>query len=83
MQRAELLKVLLVVWALKLFKCMKTRSKRYKSAVTHKSNSESYSTTEAVETLNKFESAKFDESVEISISLALTLSKAHKQLEEL
>jgi len=50
---------------------MKTRSKRYKSAVTHKSNSDSYSTTEAVETLSKFESAKFDESVEISISLGV------------
>jgi len=50
---------------------MKTRSKRYKTAVTHRSNLDSYSTTEAVETLSKFESAKFDESVEISISLGV------------
>jgi len=50
---------------------MKTRSKRYKSAVTNKNSTDSYSTTEAVEVLNKFESVKFDESVEISISLGV------------
>ena len=50
---------------------MKTRSKRYKSAVTNKNSTDSYSTTEAVEILNKFESVKFDESVEISISLGV------------
>jgi len=50
---------------------MKTRSKRYKSAVNHKSTSDSYSTNEAVEILSKFESVKFDESVEISISLGV------------
>ena len=50
---------------------MKTRSKRYKSAVTNQNSTDSYSTTEAVEVLNKFESVKFDESVEISISLGV------------
>jgi large subunit ribosomal protein L1 len=50
---------------------MKTRSKRYKSAVTNKNSTDSYSTAEAVEILNKFESVKFDESVEISISLGV------------
>jgi len=50
---------------------MKTRSKRYKSAVTNQNSTDSYSTTEAVEILNKFESVKFDESVEISISLGV------------
>ena len=50
---------------------MKTRSKRYKSAVTNKNSTDSYSTTEAVEILNKFETVKFDESVEISISLGV------------
>jgi len=50
---------------------MKTRSERYKSAVNHKSTSDSYSTNEAVEILSKFESVKFDESVEISISLGV------------
>ncbi|NDG99822.1 MAG: 50S ribosomal protein L1 [Opitutae bacterium] len=50
---------------------MKTRSKRYKSAVTNKNSTDSYSTAEAVEILNKFETVKFDESVEISISLGV------------
>lgn len=50
---------------------MKKRSKRYKSAVTNQNSTDSYSTTEAVEILNKFESVKFDESVEISISLGV------------
>lgn len=50
---------------------MKKRSKRYKSAVTNKNSTDSYSTAEAVEILNKFETVKFDESVEISISLGV------------
>jgi len=50
---------------------MKTRSKRYKSAVTNQNSTDSYSTAEAVEILNKFETVKFDESVEISISLGV------------
>ena len=50
---------------------MKTRSKRYKNSLTSKSASESHSISEAIEILNKFEAAKFDESVEISISLGV------------
>ena len=50
---------------------MKTRSKRYKNSLTNKSASESHSISEAIEILNKFEAAKFDESVEISISLGV------------
>ena len=50
---------------------MKTRSKRYKNSLANKSASESHSISEAIEILNKFEAAKFDESVEISISLGV------------
>ncbi len=50
---------------------MKTRSKRYKNSLANKSASESLSISEAIENLNKFEAAKFDESVEISISLGV------------
>ena len=39
--------------------------------MTNKSASESHSISEAIEILNKFEAAKFDESVEISISLGV------------
>lgn len=50
---------------------MKTRSKRYKNSLANKSASESHSISEAIEILYKFEAAKFDESVEISISLGV------------
>ena len=50
---------------------MKTRSKRYKNSLANKSASESHSISEAIEILNRFEAAKFDESVEISISLGV------------
>ena len=50
---------------------MKTRSKRYKNSLANKSASESHSISEAIEILHKFEAAKFDESVEISISLGV------------
>lgn len=71
-QRAGSLRALLVVWGLKLSnKFMKTRSKRYKSAVSKKPSSESYSINSAVDILVNFESAKFDESVEVSISLGV------------
>ena len=50
---------------------MKTRSKRYKNSLANKSASESHSISEAIEILYKFEAAKFDESVEISVSLGV------------
>ena len=50
---------------------MKARSKRYKNSLANKSASESHSISEAIEILYKFEAAKFDESVEISISLGV------------
>ena len=50
---------------------MKIRSKRYKGAVSKKSSSESYTINTAIDLLNNFEAAKFDESVEVSISLGV------------
>ena len=49
---------------------MKSRSKRYKSSLEKKS-AESFSVSDAIEILNNFEPAKFDESVEVSISLGV------------
>ncbi len=50
---------------------MKTRSKRYKNSIGSKSNHETYTLNNALEILSRFESAKFDESVEVSISLGV------------
>ena len=50
---------------------MKTRSKRYKKSLESKSASDSHSLNDAIEILSRFESAKFDESVEVSISLGV------------
>ena len=49
---------------------MKSRSKRYKNSIDKKS-ADSYSISDAIEILNNFEVAKFDESVEVSISLGV------------
>ena len=49
---------------------MKSRSKRYKSSLEKKS-AESFSVSDAIEILNNFEPAKFDESVEVSIALGV------------
>jgi len=50
---------------------MKTRSKRYKSSLDKKSSDESQSINNAIEVLGTFDSANFDESVEVSISLGV------------
>ncbi len=50
---------------------MKTRSKRYRNSMGSKSNHETYTLNNALEILSRFESAKFDESVEVSISLGV------------
>ena len=50
---------------------MKTRSKRYKSSLDKKSSDESQPINNAIEILGTFDSAKFDESVEVSISLGV------------
>ena len=49
---------------------MKSRSKRYKNSI-DKRSADSYSISDAIEALNNFEVAKFDESVEVSISLGV------------
>lgn len=50
---------------------MKTRSKRYQNSVEKKPSTDSHTISNAIEILNSFESAKFDESVEVSISLGV------------
>ncbi len=50
---------------------MKTRSKRSRNSMGSKSNHETYTLNNALEILSRFESAKFDESVEVSISLGV------------
>ena len=50
---------------------MKIRSKRYKSSLDKKSSDESQPINNAIEILGTFDSAKFDESVEVSISLGV------------
>ena len=50
---------------------MKTRSKRYKNSLEKKSSNGSHTISNAIEILNNFEVAKFDESVEVSISLGV------------
>ena len=50
---------------------MKKRSKRYRASQSNLDSTNSYTANEAVEILSKFDSAKFDESVEISLSLGV------------
>lgn len=50
---------------------MNTRSKRYKNSVEKLTDNEPQSIDSAVQQLNNFESAKFDETVELSVSLGV------------
>jgi len=50
---------------------MKKRSKKYRASLSNLDSTNSYTANEAVEILSKFDSAKFDESVEISLSLGV------------
>jgi len=50
---------------------MKTRSKRYKISFDHSKGSEELGIEEAVDVISKFENPKFDETVEISVSLGV------------
>ena len=50
---------------------MKTRSKRYKTSFDHSKGSEELGIEEAVDVISKFENPKFDETVEISVSLGV------------
>ena len=50
---------------------MITRSKRYKSSVQKLSSGSSHSLEEAVQALSSFDIAKFDETVELSVSLGV------------
>ena len=50
---------------------MITRSKRYKSSVQKLSSGSSHSLEEVVQALSSFDIAKFDETVELSVSLGV------------
>jgi large subunit ribosomal protein L1 len=50
---------------------MKTRSKRYKTSFDNSKGSEELGIEEAVDVISKFENPKFDETVEISVSLGV------------
>ena len=50
---------------------MKTRSKRYKTSISHSTGSEELGIEDAVNVISKFEKPKFDETIEVSVSLGV------------